>query len=138
MESILGRYFIFFFVAFWLGICFLLSSFSGWRQLSECYPSTGLFQGRRFYFQSAMMRLWVSYNGVLTLGMDPAGLQISILFPFRAGHPPLFVPWEDISWEERPGRFFGGFRLQFAKCPSIPFLISRRLMERINLFRQDD
>ena len=131
MESIIHRYFFLIFLAAWLGISFLLSLLSGWWQLSQYYRSTGSFKGRRFYFQSAAMRLWVSYNNVLILGVSPEGFYLSIFFPFRAGHPPLLVPWEDISCEEKPGRFFGGFKLHFAKCPSIPFLISRRLMEKI-------
>ncbi len=131
MESIIARYFFLFFLALWFGISFLLSVFGGWRQLSQHYRSTGLFKGQRFYFQSAAMRLRVSYNSVLILGINSEGLYLSILFPFRIGHPPLLVPWEDISWTEKPGRFLGGFKLQFAKCPSIPFLISRRMMEKV-------
>ena len=131
MESIIDRYFFLFFLALWFGISFLLSVFGGWRQLSKCYRSTGFFKGRKFYFQSAAMRLLTGYNRVLILGINSEGLYLSILFLFRVGHPPLLVPWEDISWTEKPGRFFGGFKLQFASCPSIPFLISRRLMEKI-------
>ena len=131
MESMIDRYFFLFFLALWFGISFLLSIFSGWRQLSRHYRSNGLFGGHRFYFQSAAMRLRASYNRVLIVGVNSEGLYLSILFPFRVGHPPLLVPWEDISWTEKPGRFFGGFKLQFARSPSIPFLISRRLMEKI-------
>lgn len=131
MESITGRYFFLFFLALWFGISFLLSVFSGWRQLSQYYRSSGLFKGRRFYFQSAAMRLRASYNSAFIVGVSSEGLYLSILFLFRVGHPPLLVPWEDISWTEKPGRFWGGFKLQFARCPSIPFLISRRLMEKI-------
>ena len=131
MESLIDRYFFLFFLALWFGISFLLSVFSGWRQLSQYYRSSGLFEGRRFYFQSGAMRLRARYNSVLILGVNSEGLYLSILFPFRVGHPPLLVPWGDISWTEKPGRFFGGFELQFARSPSIPFLISRRLMEKI-------
>lgn len=131
MVSMVAPYFLLFFLALWFGISFLLSVFGGWRQLSKHYRSTGLFKGQRFYFQSAAMRLRASYNSVLTFGINIEGLYLSVLFPFRIGHPPLFVPWEDISCTEKPGRFFGGFELHFAKCPTIPFLISRRLMEKV-------
>jgi hypothetical protein len=34
-----------------------------------------------------------SYGSCLIVGVDPTGIRLSILFPFRIGHPPLFLPW---------------------------------------------
>jgi hypothetical protein len=39
----------------------------------------------------------MSYNNCLTVGSNPEGLYLAVLFLFRVGHPPLFVPWQDIS-----------------------------------------
>jgi hypothetical protein len=33
------------------------------------------------------------YNGVLRIAHDPFGLYLSVMFLFRVGHPPLFIPW---------------------------------------------
>ena len=37
----------------------------------------------------------VNYHSVLSFTCTDEGLQISIAFPFRVGHPPLFIPWDE-------------------------------------------
>ena len=37
------------------------------------------------------------YNGVLTVGVNPAGLYLAVMPLFRPGHPPLFIPWPDVT-----------------------------------------
>jgi hypothetical protein len=126
------QYVIFAFIAVWCAIVFLLSLVSGWRELSEYYRSAAPFHGARFWFQSLSMRVRVGYNNCLVVGTNTEGLHVSIVFPFRIGHPPLFFPWIDISATEKRGFFFRGFELRFSRCPSIPFVISKRLMNKIS------
>jgi hypothetical protein len=65
--------------------------------------------------------------------VNPNGIYLSVLFIFRIGHPPLFIPWPDVSMREKRFLiFFKQVELRFAKCSSIPFVISRRLMNRIS------
>lgn len=120
------------FIAVWCGIVFLLSLVSGWRELSQYYGSTAPFNGPRFWFQSVSMRLRVGYNNCLIVGANTEGLYVSILFPFRIGHPPLLFPWVDISVAEKRGFLLRGFELRFNRCPSIPFVISKRLMNKVS------
>ena len=49
--------------------------------------------------QSAAMRWLTHYNNVLTVGADSEGLFLVPFFLFRVGHPPLFVPWAEITAE---------------------------------------
>ncbi|WP_146598844.1 hypothetical protein [Novipirellula aureliae] len=37
----------------------------------------------------------VKYNSCLTLSVTQQGLGLSVLIPFRIGHPTLLVPWSD-------------------------------------------
>jgi hypothetical protein len=78
------------------------------------------------------MRGWANYNGCLTVGGNVEGLYLSVLFLFRPGHPPLFVPWIEISGRIEKRRWFSRVTLSFQRCPSIPLVISRRLSERIS------
>jgi hypothetical protein len=65
--------------------------------------------------------------------VNPNGIYLSVLFIFRIGHPPLFIPWPDVSMREKRFLiFFKQVELWFSKCPSIPVVISRRLMNRIS------
>jgi hypothetical protein len=91
------RYFVIFFVMLWIGVGFLVAQLSGWGELSRCYRLGNPFSGRRWYFRRGRMRLMMSYNNCLTVGSNPEGLYLAVLFLFRVGHPPLFVPWQDIS-----------------------------------------
>jgi len=133
IETILKQYFYFFFVVFWCGISLLISFMSGWRELSRIYPATVSPEGKRFWFQSASMRRGTNYGNCLIVWVNPNGIYLSVLFLFRIGHPPLFIPWPDVSMRERVFLFFfKQVELRFARCPSIPFVISRRLMNRIS------
>jgi hypothetical protein len=96
---------------FWLAISGLLSSLGGWRLLAETFqapPDFRLKSRDRFRFKSIQLRALrffpANYNGCVTLGVTDSGLYASVFFPFRFMHPPLLIPWRDITgWQE--GRF---------------------------------
>jgi hypothetical protein len=67
----------------------------GWRRLAEFYPANDLPAGRRFLWQSGSIG-WVNYSGCLTIYSGPDGIYLTTMWPFRAGHPPLFIPWSEI------------------------------------------
>jgi hypothetical protein len=48
----------------------------------------------------------------LTIYTSAAGLCISILFPFRLGHPPVFIPWDAVR-NPRVRRFLGAESVEF-------------------------
>jgi hypothetical protein len=61
------------------------------------------------------------------------GIYLSILFPFRIAHPTLFIPWEDVSVKGERRRWLSPrVELRFAKCPFVPFLISRKLAAKLS------
>jgi hypothetical protein len=93
------------FVGFWMGVCWLLALVAGWRGLASRYrvdtepkPATQTTSG--------MVGL-VSYNGVLQVGASNAGLDLRVMVLFRAGHPPLRIPWTDIRVESETAGLFG-------------------------------
>ena len=73
------------------------------------------------------------YNNILTVGADPDGMYVSVFVLFRFGHPPLFIPWEDVSAEAKRVWLFNVVILKFARCPSIPFWISRKLADKLEM-----
>lgn len=111
--------------------CLLLSRFGGWGALARRYAAEVPFQGRRLHFQFAQLGGWVGYNGALTTGADPTGLFLAVWPLFRLGHPPLFVPWDEIR-ASREQRFFGDVvALRFAAEPGAVVRISQRLADRL-------
>ncbi len=131
MENLTGYYLPALIIVSWFALMYLISRISGWSQLALYYQDVSPYEGRRRRFQSASMRWMMGYNNCLTFGPSRDGLHISIMFPMRIAHPNLMGPWSEISSSKYHGRFFKGYRLKFARCPEVNFIISDKLMARI-------
>lgn len=63
--------------------------------MGQRFPADSQPAGTRFPMVSGKVGL-VAYSNCLTVHTSEDGLYLSILFPFRLGHPPVFIPWEAI------------------------------------------
>jgi hypothetical protein len=115
----------------WISIMLLVSAGAGWRRLAEFYRADRPFEGKKFFLQSARLRYRMSYNNILTIGANSEGIHVSVFFPFTLGHPPLYFPWHDVSARAERMWWIDIVVLQFSKCPSIPFFISKRLADKL-------
>lgn len=124
--------FLAFFVALWCVTSLLTGKLSGWATLGRRFGSTLPFPNQSWSWKSARMRWGANYNNCLTIGVDTAGLYLSPLFFFRIGHPPLFIPWTEISLRGRRKILFIEFvELKLGREERIPFLIRASLAEQI-------
>ncbi len=74
-----------------------------------------------------------NYGGCLTIVVNSEGIGLSILWPFRAGHPPLFIPWSEISiGQEKMLRLISLVRFDFTEVPRVALLITPKLMRKLN------
>jgi len=121
---------VLFFVGVLALVTVIIANVGGWRELATVYFSGDFFEGTRFYGQSARLRL-VGYNNVLIVGVNATGLQLAVFFPFRLAHPPLFIPWTDITAANKRAWFRNWVELRFARASDVPVLIPRALAERI-------
>lgn len=119
------------FVAAWAIMFTLISRVGGWALVAEQYRCQETFTGATWSFQKGQMRWMVGYNNCLTVGADPRGLYISILFPFRLGHPPLFIPWRDISRASKKVLWINFIELRLGREVPIPFRISYPLAQKL-------
>lgn len=88
--------FPFIFIGGWCLVMLLLSRMGGWSRLAERFPGRDRQpSGRRFSGQSGRAGL-VNYNGCLTIHTSAEGLHLAVWPIFRLGHPPLFIPWDEI------------------------------------------
>ncbi len=123
-----------FFVAFplfWSTIVYLISRLGGWGSMAEAYSTREPLSAQCFSLQSAILRLASNYNGVLKICADDEGLYFSVMFLFRPGHPPFFVPWEEISGTKRRYFFYSVIDLRFQRTPNLPFRIYQRTADRL-------
>jgi hypothetical protein len=130
-DRFIEQHFLLVFVVLWCGILFLISLTGGWFQLSLKYRARGHFNGNTWWFQSASFRYLVGYGNCLLVGANEKGIRLSVLFPFRPFHPPLFIPWSDIKAEKHTSFFMKMTQLRFAQCPSAPIDVRAKLMMKI-------
>jgi len=120
------------FLTLWIGVTFLIGATGGWRTLGKTYALRGgPFTGRRWHMQSGAMGGFARYNNILTIGADLRGLYLAVFGPFRAGHPPLHIPWEQIRTRERRGWIFHSVDFTFAAAPGVQLSLSRKLAEEV-------
>ncbi len=86
-------------VAMFVAILFLLSGVGGWLSLAATYRSTAPRLGKPLRC-SAVLGQWpwsVFYRGIVHVRLNSAGITLSLFPVCRLFHPPLFIPWRDVS-----------------------------------------
>jgi len=83
-------------VAWFAFVTAVIAQLGGWARLAERYR-TELPRPDNARLTSGRMRWMTGYNSVLYVGWTDAGLYLSVFPLFRAGHPPLLVPWSDVE-----------------------------------------
>ena len=126
-------FFVVYFICLWVAISFVISLVGGWFELGRVYRAAKPFQGERWRFQDAYLRLLTSYRGVLTVGADAEGLYASVFAPFRIGHPPLFIPWQDISVQLGKCLWVRVYKFEFRQVPSVRLQLREKLGKKIQI-----
>lgn len=85
----------FVFIAFWAFIVSILAQF-GWSTLARDYKTSPEFYGTDYGIVSARINL-VNYKASLILKYNDEGIFLRPSILFRISHPPVFVPWNEIS-----------------------------------------
>lgn len=121
-----------------LGVLYFFSRVNGWHELSQYYPTRNPYQGK--WIVHDLDEVEVRFNasdGVnsIRLGADAQGLYISMWIGFRPFHPPLFIPWSDVTavriketpWLKKPNLV----KYTFAMNPDIPVYVGTYIAEEI-------
>ncbi len=58
------------------------------------------------------MRWIAGYRNCLTVGCNHEGLYLATMPPFQFRHPPLLIPWDEITVTRRQIVFFQSVRLR--------------------------
>lgn len=105
-------------VLFWAIVMIIIGRASGWHQLSRHYHEEHVPFDTVFRFRSAQVG-GLNYSAALKFAVNPLGMQISVFAPFAFGHPPFFVPWEEITVKKITGRLFSnGYELRCNRVSS--------------------
>ncbi len=125
-----------FLVAFAAAACaltfYVLAVIDGWLILSKRFRFKGSFYGEVWPFQSGRMRFYVHFASSLSVGADESGLYLAVFPLFRLWHPPLLIPWSEVSIIPRQrGLIFKTRELRLGLEESIPLRISRSLVRTL-------
>jgi hypothetical protein len=118
-------------IAISVGAGSLAAVLGGWKKLAHYYEATEPFDGQRFYVRSGQFAGYVNYNGCLNFGTNLTGLYISVFVLLRIGHPPLLVPWADITARDSRRWFFETTDITFAKTPGVLLRVRRKLANEL-------
>ncbi len=126
ISSIIG------FSAYWFFLSWLIARISGWAQLAEHYSASYKFEGELHLSRYGLFKNTSKYHKLLKVGISEEGLYLSMAAFFRVGHPPLLIPWGDISYINQKGRFA---QIGFTNFPAMEIILSwnifREYAERI-------
>ena len=110
----------------------IISYTGGWYNLSRRFRFRGKFQGQRWRCQNIQMRGIAGYHNCITLGVSPQGLYLAASLPlFRIAHPPLLVPWGEISLMRGKLFFVKMAKLQLGRESPVPVWIGVGLADKL-------
>ncbi len=126
-----------FFIALWCGSCFLVSVMTGWFALAQRFRQEsapyGEIKTAGPFFYGVYMRFWGHYSSVIRLTAASDALYASVLFPFRIGHPPLRIPWDEIKLGTTMWFFRTYVVLTLGNEEMIPMRISQRMARNLGI-----
>jgi hypothetical protein len=126
-----------FFVALWCAVCFLISFITGWFALTRRFRRQsapyGEIRTAGPFFYTVYMRFWGHYSSVIRLSAASDGIYASVLFPFRIGHPPLRIPWDEIKLGRTKWFLRTYIVLTLGNEEMIPMRISQRMARNLGI-----
>ena len=84
-------------------------------------------------FRKVTMRSWGIYYWVIRMRSAKDALYLSMAFPFRIGHPPLRIPWDEITLSERTTLLGWRMILTLGLEEQVPMRISARVASKLGL-----
>lgn len=120
-----------FFVGAWIFAGWWVSRLSGWHKLAQHFVLQSDIPGECWRFSSASMRWGMNYNNCLTIGSSPVGFSLSMPWLFRLSHPPLFIPWNEISHRPTKILWMDMVRFDLGRDEAVPFTVRRKLADQI-------
>ena len=132
VDRHLAAIFPIYFLLLWLLVSTIISFIGGWFSLAKVYRTRAVFNGARWRMQSGQMRWRANYNNALTIGVNQQGLYLASVFFFRFMHPPLLIPWNEITVRRSQGWFFEYVTFTLGRERAIPLQIRGNLAARLH------
>jgi hypothetical protein len=126
-----------FFITVWCASLSAISFVGGWRVLSKRFKQEtapyGEIRTAGPFFYSIYMRFWCHYSSVIRMTAASDELYLSVMFPFRIGHPPLRIPWNEIQLGRTKWFLRTYIVLTLGNEEMIPMRISQRMARNLGI-----
>jgi len=127
------------FISLWCLNCLFASWQSGWRRLSRRFRAESEFlaetkRGGRYPFELCF-RNWLDYTNIVWVAPEEEALYLSVVFPFRIGHPPLRIPWTEISMGKTKLLWRNYLILSLGNQERIPMRVSERMARKLGILK---
>jgi hypothetical protein len=119
-----------YFATLWLGVSAILSFVAGWATLAKRFRCVKSFTGGYLTLQSGRMGM-TNYGMCLTLGASAEGLYLAVMLPFRFCHPPLLIPWNEVSIGPPRGLLFKFVRLGLGRDLDVPLRLRPGVVQKL-------
>jgi len=105
----------------------VISRVSGWNVLAQRFRYDGPWNGHLWKYRSARFRAFTNYNGCLNVGAGEHGLYLKPIWIVSYCHPPLLIPWHEITYRTEHS-FFGEVTiLTLGSQEQVPCRVYRQL-----------
>jgi hypothetical protein len=119
-------------VCLWVMIMALVSIAGGWSTLATRFRTDRAFPDTSWSWQSAYVRYRMHYGSCLVVGSNHEGLFLRTFWIASFRHPPLFIPWSEISLTTSQSWILGEVgRFTLGREAQIPFTVGTTLLKRI-------
>jgi len=123
------------FVYAFVYLAFFFAVVSGWRRMASRFPLQQWPDAKWFGWQSGEVGL-VGYSKLLKISISARGLGLIAAWPFGLWHPPLLIPWNEITQTEEAWSWRGRGRTLTIGSPrwASVRLNNQQLIEAANVY----
>ncbi|KAA6460094.1 hypothetical protein DYQ86_13655 [Acidobacteria bacterium AB60] len=129
--------FIAFFALLWCFASIWVSWLGGWILLARRFRKEtepcGDLRIAGPWFHTVTLRFLTRYNSVVRVVAANDALYLSVLALFRIGHPPLRIPWDEVSAQRIQGVFRRYVELRLGRQEQIPMRISEGMASQLQI-----
>ena len=129
-----------FVVSFFCLTSFLSSVFCGWHALARRFRAEsepyGVTKSAGPFPYTVYTRWWSHYSFCIRMTAAEDGLYLSVVFLLRVGHPPLRIPWNEVSISRVKRLWQPLILLTLGAQERIPMRISERMAGKLGLLER--
>ena len=115
---------------------------AGWQKLSQHYHCSNTDLKNMKMFKTIEMRQSkirrCLYSNALSIGSDTKNLYFKVFPPFKFGHEPLRLPFEEMQIRKQKSRYLkmDYFYIQMQNAPSVEIIIANNFLKEITFFQK--